>query len=342
MRSRTSRTWPHRSRSSAATIGPARSRASTSRTFPVNGQISMRGISRIDLDTAAAHEFRESLLRDLAQPSALLPYRPSGFLSAIAFARRDSCLNLGLFGAHQAVFEHKPWVEMMVADLGIPHLAWTYVADEEMTTARQMLSDGPIMLRTSRSSGGAGIVRVDDPDEVVGHWPRQSDAFASVSRFLEGAVPVNIAATVWHDGVTLCHPSVQLVGIPECTTRPFGYCGNDFGLARDLDDATWVSVEASVIAIGRWLRGYGYLGTFGVDFIVHDGVPLFTEVNPRFQGSTHASSQISREAGESCVVLITLPLGSGMRCHLVGRYASSSRTCRSLPTSWFTGISDRE
>jgi hypothetical protein len=36
---------------------------------------------------------------------------------------------------------------------------------------------------------------------------------------------------------------------------------------------------------------------------VHDGVPLFTEINPRFQGSTHASSQLSSEAGESCLFL---------------------------------------
>jgi hypothetical protein len=74
------------------------------------------------LDTPAAHEFREAILRRLADPTALLPYRPSRFLSAIMFARRDRCLDLGLFGAHQAMFEHKPWVETMVASLGLPQV----------------------------------------------------------------------------------------------------------------------------------------------------------------------------------------------------------------------------
>lgn len=255
------------------------------------------------LDTAAAHEFRESMLRRLASPTALLPYRPSGFISALLFARRDQCLSLGLFGAHQAIFEHKPWVETMVEDLGIPRIEWKYVADEELSKVRSMLSEGPIMLRASRSAGGAGLVRVDDPERLDESWPRHHEAFLSVTPYLTDAVPINIGATVWHDGVTMRHPSVQLIGIPDCTNRPFGYCGNDFGLAAELDTGILDSVESSVVALGQWLRQYGYRGTFGVDFLIHHGVSLFTEINPRFQGSTYASSRLSREAGESCIIL---------------------------------------
>lgn len=141
-----------------------------------------------------------------------------------------------------------------------------------------------------------------------------AEAFMGVTPFLKDALPVNIGATVWHDGVTMQHPSVQLVGIPGCATRPFGYCGNDFGAAADLDAATLDAIEESVLALGRWLRQYNYLGTFGVDFLVHRGVPLFTEINPRFQGSTHASSQLSSEADESCLFLdhLAAVLGAGM------------------------------
>jgi hypothetical protein len=45
------------------------------------------------------------------------------------------------------------------------------------------------------------------------------------------------------------------------------------------------------------MGAHGFRGSFGVDFLVHDGQPLFTEVNPRFQGSTHASAQLDIEAG---------------------------------------------
>jgi hypothetical protein len=264
------------------------------------------------LETPAAREFRSAILTRLAGPTALLPYRSSGFLSSILFARRDRCLDLGLFGAHQAMFEHKPWVETNVAGLGVPAVPWVYVADEEQERARRMLADGPVMLRVSRSSGGAGMVLVERPADLAERWPHRPEALVSVTPFLEHALPVNVAATVWHDGVSLQHPSVQLIGIPECTTRPFGYCGNDFGMAAEFDVALLDTIESSVLALGRWLRRFDYRGTFGVDFLVHDGVPLFTEINARFQGSTHASSQISGEAGESCAILDHLAATLGM------------------------------
>jgi hypothetical protein len=264
------------------------------------------------LDEQPAHAFREAILSRLAARTALLPYRPSNFISSLLFARRDRCIGLGLFGAHQAMFEHKPWVETNVAALGLPRVPWVYVADEERMKAYRMLSSGPIMLRVSRSSGGAGLVRVDTPDELEKNWLYRPDAFVSVTPFLADIIPVNISATVWHDGVTMHRPSVQLIGLPQCTTRSFGYCGNDFAMAANLDDATLDTIETSVIALGRWLRRYDYIGTFGVDFLVHHGTPLFIEINPRFQGSTHASSQLSSDAGESCAVLDHLAAVLGM------------------------------
>ncbi|MEW5982592.1 MAG: ATP-grasp domain-containing protein [Acidobacteriota bacterium] len=255
------------------------------------------------LDAPASHEFREAILRRLSSDTALLPYRPSSFLSSLLFARRDRCLDLGMFGPHQALFEHKPWVETHVALMGLPHVKWDYVADEEQFVALRMLREGPIVLRVSRSSGGAGLVRVEEPEGVTTNWPHRPEAFIGVSRFLEAATPVNIGATVWHNGVTMHRPSVQLIGISGCTSRPFGYCGNDFGAVAELEERIIGSIEESVTALGKWLRGFNYRGTFGVDFLVHNGCALFTEVNPRFQGSTHASSQLSSEAGESCLFL---------------------------------------
>lgn len=256
------------------------------------------------LETQPAREFRHRILNRLLGNTALLPYRPSRFLSSILFARRDRCLDLGLFGVHQQLFEYKPWVETSVAALRLERVKWEYVADEELARVRRRLSDGPIMLRVSRSSGGAGLVRVDDPGLLEESWPHRPEAFVAVSCFIEKAIPVNVGATVWRNGVTMRHPSVQLIGVSECTTRPFGYCGNDFGLAAELDDLTLEQLERSVMTLGRWLRRCNYLGTFGVDFLVDTrGVPLFTEINPRFQGSTHASSQLSSEAAESCLFL---------------------------------------
>jgi hypothetical protein len=246
--------------------------------------------------------FRRTLLQMLSTPSALVPYRPSAFLSAIWFARRDRCLNLGLFGGHQAAFEHKPWVETSLARLGVSTIPWIYIADEEQLRAAELLRQGSVMLRRSRTSGGEGIVRVDEPGQVRKHWPYVAESFVSVAPYLADALPLNVGAIVWHDGVTVHYPSVQLIGIPDCVTRPFGYCGNDYAAAKQLDPEVLDRIEASARTIGRWLGAHGYRGTFGVDFLLHNGVPLFTEINPRFQGSTHVSCQLAVEADESCLM----------------------------------------
>lgn len=252
-------------------------------------------------DEAAA--FRRAHLRSLTEDSALLPYRSSQFLSSIWFARRERCLHLGLFGGHESAFEHKPWVEWSLQEIGIPTVPWTYVADEDRVHASRLLADGPVVLRRSRTSGGEGFTIVNDPADLDNAWPDVPEAFVSVAPYLSETLPINVGATVWRDGVTVHRPSVQLVGIPSCVTRPFGYCGNDFALASEFDDTMIDRIEATTVAIGRWMRDKGYLGTFGVDFLLHQGNLLFTEINPRFQGSTQASCRLSIEADEGCLML---------------------------------------
>lgn len=266
------------------------------------------------LDDPATVEFRRGLLRRLAGPSALITYRPSRFLSAVWFARRDRCLSLGMFGGHQQAFEHKPWVEHELSERGIRTLPWAYVADEEQVRTLDWLDQGPVILRRSRTSGGEGIVRVNDRASLAEHWFDTPEAFLSVSPFLEGGVPVNVGATVWESGTVTVHlPSVQLIGIPELGPRPFGYCGNDFQAGAELEPKVIDELETMTTAVGRWLRSKGYLGTFGIDVLVHKGRVLFTEINPRFQGSTALSSRISVERDEACLLVEHLAAHLGVR-----------------------------
>lgn len=278
------------------------------------------------LDAPATREFRRGLMRALSGPSALLPYRPSQFLSAIWFARGENCLNLGMFGGHQAAFEHKPWVETSISKLpGVHRIPWRYVADEEQLSARSLMHGQDVMLRRSRTSGGEGLVRVPKAKDLIDYWPHIAEAFASVAPYIEAALPVNVGATVWADGgVTVHYPSVQLIGIPGLVTREFGYCGNDFGRAREIEPEIIDEIEHSTQQIGGWLASNGYLGSFGLDFLVHDGHALFTEINPRFQGSTHLSCRLSIEAGESCLMLEHVAAWLGLPC------PSSSQSLRDI------------
>lgn len=295
--------------SASYSIIGAYDRRSTVEGIALENQIGRRPDPEVwDIDDfrrdAAVISFRRSLLHALSEPSALLPYRPSSFLSAIWFARRDRCLHLGLFGAQQFAFEHKPWVETAVEGLGIPTIPWVYIADEEQLKAGQLVSEGPVLLRRSRTSGGQGFFRADSLDEAAKFWPETDEAFVSVAPYYSDVLPINVGAVVWRDGVSVHHPSVQLIGIEGCGTRPFGYCGNDFGLARDFDSNLLSRIEDYTVRIGQWLSSKGYIGAFGVDFLLDkSGVLRFTEVNPRFQGSTVASARLSVESEQPCLVL---------------------------------------
>jgi hypothetical protein len=267
---------------------------------------------RVDLDAydiddepdhEAFAEFREQALRALARDSAAFTYRPSTLVSSICFARRDRCDYIGMFKDHQSAFEHKPWVESALSDRGIAGIPWKYVADEEQLDLERSVAGGPLMLRRSRTSGGTGLVKVTTPEEMAVHWPHEREAFVSVAPYLDGGIPLNVGGVVWHDGVTVHPASIQLIGIEGCTTRPFGYCGNDFSSVHDLDRSVLDDVDHGTHSVGQWLRENGYRGSFGVDFLVVQGRALFTEVNPRFQGSTHLSSEISTREGQGCIVL---------------------------------------
>ena len=258
--------------------------------------------SRPDLDTYDIDEhlrdyrvgqLRDLMLTTLSRPSALVTYRPSAFLSALGFSRVDRCLVLGMFKGHQDAFEHKPWVETAIADLGIQTIPWRYVPNIELLDTRRLLDQGPVMLRRSRTTGGAGLARVTDLATLERQWPNENEAYVSVAPFIDDAVSLNVRAVVWKDGVTVHHASVQLIGIPTCTTRPFGYCGNDFAAAARLDPRVLNEVDRAAHRIGMWLQTFGYHGAFGVDFLVKEGQVIFTEINPRFQGSTHASCRLS-------------------------------------------------
>ena len=107
-------------------------------------------------------------------------------------------------------------------------------------------------------------------------------------------------------GVRKTHPLLYLLGaaVGVCLQIPAE-------IVRRAIERRWPTppdiildqIEDRTRRIGRWLGGYGYRGTFGVDFLVKDGQVLFTEVNPRFQGSSAASSRLSVEAGQPCLLL---------------------------------------
>lgn len=268
----------------------------------------------MDLDSSdEARRFRGELLRVANTTTAVASYRPSHLVETVVLSGGPTCRRVGMFKERQSAYEFKPWVERELAGSGGRVIPWRYVADEYRSAVGDMLNDGPIVLRATRGSGGEGVTLLRSVDDLEELWPSRDDGIASVARFIDPAVPTNVAGCVYRDGTVAIHPlSIQLIGIPECTDRPFGYCGNDFAAAASFSAAQLADIEAEFGIVGRWLASTGYIGAFGLDLLVSDAGVFITEVNARLQGSSALSSELCAVAGFPDIVTEHVAAGLGL------------------------------
>jgi hypothetical protein len=283
--------------------------------WPTSSEAYLENISnqRVDLNIYSIDQDNSSHIKQLhkclqkaLKPGTLITaYRPSAFLAAAYYPRREHATYLGMFHGAQSSYEHKPWVETELAANGIITIPWRYFGDDDRTVMLEWMEGRPCVLRANYSDGGAGltIARPTKDNEI--HLPNHGEGFLAVAPLLEPNVPLNVSGCVFPDGtITIRHPSLQLIGISSCTNRPFGYCGNDFASVMNvLGKDRILQLEELTRLTGRWLHTKGYLGAFGVDALLYGNQICLTEINPRFQGSSASAARLASEAGMSDIYL---------------------------------------
>ncbi len=269
----------------------------------------------LDDDTSdAALEVRRSLYEALGTPTALAAYRSLNLISAVCYPRARFVKYLGMFHERQWPFEHKPWVENELRQAEVRVLPWTYYTDDHQQRLREELEcRGTMVLRANRSDGGTGLRIVSRSADLEAQLPKHRDGFIGAAPLLLPHIPLNVNACVFPGGhITLHAPSFQLIGLEGCTSKPFGYCGNDFAAIRHLDDRVLMAFDDLVRRTGCWLASQGYVGAFGVDAMVHEGMVYLVEVNPRFQGSSMLAARIDRRMGRPDLFLCHLAAFLGL------------------------------
>lgn len=267
---------------------------------------------RVDLDayriandfSREASEFQARLFESLRVPAVVVTYRSDPLFTSLYYPSADFVEYLGLFHGRQAPFEHKVWVETELQKWGIPIVPRRYLRDGDVEILREMLEHGPVVVRATYSDGGEGLALIREPDEIEKRMPAHTDRFFSVSDYLVPNIPLNVNAVVFEDGTLSLHsPSIQLIGIRGFTNRTFGYCGNDFARVKDLGREILDALEDLTLKVGKWLAHMGYLGAFGIDALFYEGQVYLTEINPRFQGSSHIASLLDVEMDRSDMFL---------------------------------------
>ncbi len=147
----------------------------------------------------------------------------------------------------------------------------------------------PFVAQFPYSSSGYFTFIIKERKEYAVVKEKYPDDSIVIREYIEG-FSLNINAVIVSadpDPRVLCSfPSVQITGIPECSSFASAFCGNDYSAAKKLNDGIIKQVKECTEKVGLWMAAAGYRGIFGMDFIVGDGIVYPAEINPRFQNST--------------------------------------------------------
>ncbi len=240
----------------------------------------------------------ETYIGKLNAPINTICYRS---LKALEQDRRFRVLAPAL--ALKDMFDDKLRQLELFAKLGVK-TPKTYICRLDETTfakARDLLG-GPFVVQHPVGSSGENTYFITDQADFdstrVALGPRQrvklSKYFPVPSLNSHGIV---LKTSQGLHSLAVC-PSLQIVGVQGCTDRPEIYCGNDFSAAAKISNSVLDEICKIMEAVGRHMGSKGFLGIFGMDFLLHEEEILALEINPRFQGSTMLLSLLQADRDE--------------------------------------------
>lgn len=141
------------------------------------------------------------------------------------------------------------------------------------------------VVQKSFSAGGEGTYLWNDSSRDVVYPQLSPSQLYLVSEFIDG--PSISCTIICHSNGTIVFPlNVQRISVNESTRYRFLFEGSDFIKGRGLPRDVQAKVKQQALSIGKDLFQMGYRGICGIDFMLHDGLPLIMEINPRFLGSS--------------------------------------------------------
>ncbi|MFM8413391.1 MAG: ATP-grasp domain-containing protein [Planctomycetota bacterium] len=200
------------------------------------------------------------------------------------------------------MLNRKSWVRRQLKRLGVPVIPGSEIrlapGQFPVLAKRHGL---PLVVSLDHSAAGCGVHLVHDEADFRALADAHRGAPASVMQFIDGR-SLSMAAVRTHEAVLLGEASLQVIGQPGLTNLSFGWCGNDFS-GTHLQEREVEQMRAIQARVGDWLGDlrvgdhHGFRGIFGIDFISDGRNVYFTEINPRFLGTTALMADRQQELG---------------------------------------------
>ncbi|MDB4223371.1 ATP-grasp domain-containing protein [Granulosicoccus sp.] len=219
----------------------------------------------------------------LGEDNILLPYSSSSSMDDIGEKFKLDVLSPAF--ELQRSLDNKINNTKLFSSLGLPTTERIYAtpSESEYFYLRKLLGCS-FVARAPYGSTGSTVHLIRNNLDMQRLVPYES--VWMFERYIEG-ISINVNAVVFENSTVTYEPSIQISGISDLSDRPFGFCGNDFTAARNINKRMLAECRRQTVSIGESMASLSYRGIMGVDFIIaddHEVYPL--EVNPRFQNST--------------------------------------------------------
>jgi hypothetical protein len=205
--------------------------------------------------------------------------------------------------AMSELLNRKTWVRRRLKALGVP-----VIPGDEVRLSPDLFSGlvhrygMPLVVSLDQSAAGSGVHLIESEQQFRAVAAANLGAPASVMQYIDGK-SMSLTGVRTQDYVILGEPSLQVIGQPSLTNLSFGWCGNDFS-GEHLTDHEVEQMRDMQTRIGEWLGELrvgdqkGFHSIFGVDYISDGENVYFTEINPRFLGTTALVADRQQEMGK--------------------------------------------
>ncbi len=148
-----------------------------------------------------------------------------------------------------------------------------------------------LVVQKPRGMAGSTTYFVNDEKEWNALGPTLHNTLVKITPYIEGK-PYTVNCCVNDTGIYHGYPMYQITGDKRFTRYAGGTCGVDMTGGRIFPEGFLNELDQIVGKIGQTLKGSGFWGWFGIDFLVSvDDKITVLEINPRFTASISIFSQ---------------------------------------------------
>lgn len=148
------------------------------------------------------------------------------------------------------------------------------------------LEPGKFIVQKPHSSGGYGTTLYTG---INNNFNVEDGVDYLISNYYKKSISCNINVIVFDDNVLIFPPSIQIIHIYK---GKFLYMGADYSAFKNIHPKQKDTLHSSCTKISQAIRGLGYRGIIGFDYIISENEVLLLEANARFQASTFLLSSL--------------------------------------------------